>query len=54
MSKASALASVASAAGDALAKLGSATGAIKTAATDGKSTLGKAFAAAPSCSALTS
>jgi len=35
-----------------LSKLGATAQAIKTAATDGKSTLGQAFATAPACSSL--
>ena len=53
LSKVTALASVGSAAGDSLSKLKATTVAIKNAATDGKSALGGAFAAAPSCSSLT-
>ena len=52
LSKAKALATLGSAAGDSLSKLGATAQEIKTAATDGKSTLGQAFAAAPSCSSL--
>ena len=53
-SKVTALASVGAAATDSLSKL-SATGlAIKNAAQDSRSTLGQAFAAAPSCSSVTS
>jgi hypothetical protein len=52
-SKVTALASVASATVDSLSKLKAATEAIKNAAADGNSALGKAFAATPSCSALT-
>ena len=54
ISKASALASVGSAAGDTLSKLSAAADVIKNAAKDGKSTLGQAFSAAPSCASLTS
>jgi len=54
ISKASALASVGSAAGDTLSKLSAAVVVIKNAAKDGKSTLGQAFSAAPSCASLTS
>jgi hypothetical protein len=50
--KVTALASIGSAASGSLSKLGSTAQAIKTAATDGKSTLGQALAAAPSCSSL--
>jgi len=53
MSKATALASIGSAASSSLSSLASTTQAIKTAATDSKSTLGQAFAGAPSCSSLT-
>jgi hypothetical protein len=52
LSRASAVAGIGSAAGESLSKLGTTTREIKTAAQDGKSTLGLAFAAAPSCSAL--
>jgi len=52
MSKVTALASVGGAAADSLSKLGATAAAIKTAAVDGKSTLGQAFATAPSCSSL--
>jgi hypothetical protein len=53
MSRAAAVAGIGSAAGDALSKLGTTTQQIKTAAQDRKSTLGQAFAAAPSCGSLT-
>jgi hypothetical protein len=52
LSKVSGLASVASAAGTAVTKLGATAQAIGTAAKDGKSALGQAFAAAPSCASL--
>jgi hypothetical protein len=52
LSKVTALASVGSAAGDSLSKLKATTAAIKNAAADGKSALGQAFAAAPTCSSL--
>jgi len=48
------LGTVASAASTALSKLGATGLAIKAAAKDGRSALGQAFAAAPSCSSLTS
>ena len=48
------LGTVASAASTALSKLGATGQAIKAAAKDGRSALGQAFAAAPSCSSLTS
>jgi hypothetical protein len=54
MSKVTALASVGSAATSSLSALGATTQAVATAAKDGKSTLGQAFAAAPSCGSLTS
>jgi hypothetical protein len=54
MSKVSALASVGGAATSSLSVLGATTQAVATAAKDGKSTLGKALAAAPSCSSLPS
>jgi len=53
LSKVKALATVGSASADSLSKLGATTQAITAAAADGKSTLGQAFAAAPSCSSLT-
>jgi uncharacterized protein YceK len=52
LSKVTALASVGSAAGDSLSKLGTAGDSIKSAANDGQSSLGQAFAAAPACSPL--
>jgi len=48
------LAAVASAASNALSKLGAIGQAIKAAATDGKTSLGQAFGAAPSCSSMSS
>jgi uncharacterized protein YceK len=54
ISQATALASVGAAAVDALSKFGATAAAIKNAAQDGNSTLGRALAAAPSCSSLTS
>ena len=48
------LATVASAASNALSKLGAIGQAIKAAAKDGKTSLGQAFGAAPSCSSMSS
>jgi hypothetical protein len=50
--KVTALANLASAAGTAVSKLGATAQAIETAAKDGKSVLGQAFATAPSCVSL--
>jgi hypothetical protein len=54
LSKAQGLATVSSAAGTALSKLGATAQAIKDAAREAKTVLGKAFAAAPSCATLNS
>jgi hypothetical protein len=52
LSKVSALASVGSAAGAAVSKVGATAQAIETASKDGKSALGQAFATAPACVSL--